>query len=135
MTRGKPVVAEIRELIIKKSTLKESYAKIAKDLGLSRATIQSIVANYKKNGNVATRVSNRGRVSKITPRETRALASIIKRDRRATVRNVATEWSQAVGKTIGREWTRQHLKKIGYGFYKVRIIVYILLQLIYWSII
>lgn len=111
MTRGKPVVAEIRELIIKKSTLKESYAKIAKDLGLSRATIQSIVANYKKNGNVATRVSNRGRVSKITTRETRALASIIKRDRRATVRNVATEWSQAVGKTIGREWTRQQLKK------------------------
>lgn len=48
MTRGKPVVGEIRELIIKKSTLKESYAKIAKDLGLSRATIQSIVANYKK---------------------------------------------------------------------------------------
>lgn len=74
---------------------------------------------------VATRVSNRGRISKITPRQTRVLASIIKTDRRVSVRNLATEWSQAIGTPVGREWTRQHLKKLGYGFYKVLVLALI----------
>lgn len=126
MTRGKPVVREIRELIVKKFNLKDSYGTISKDLKISRATVQSIEENYKEYGTTKTRVSNRGRVSKITARQTRALESIIKRDRRSSVRNLATAWSQAIGKPIGREWTRQNLRILGYGFYKVRILILVL---------
>lgn len=48
MARGKPVIAEIRDLIISKVNLKESYGKISKDLKIARSTVQSIVENYKK---------------------------------------------------------------------------------------
>lgn len=122
MARGKPISAEIRYLVVEKVSSGKSYGEISSDLKLPRSTVQSIVQNYKKNGNCNTSVANRGRVSKITPRDTRVLANIIKQDRRSSIRNIASEWSQSIGKTVKREWTRQQMKKIGYGFYKVSLI-------------
>lgn len=124
MARGKPVCEEIRLLIIDKVKSGKSYGEISIDLKLPRSTVQSIVQKYEKNGNCSNNVANRGRVSKITFRDKRALAAVLKKNRRSTVRDIASKWSEKVGKTIKREWTRQQMKDIGYGFYKVSLTFY-----------
>lgn len=119
MARGKPVCEEIRILIVEKFKSGKTYGQISTDLKLPRSTIQSIVKKYEISGNYCNEVLKRGRTSKITPRDKRALASIIKQNRRSTVRDIASKWSDAIGKPVRREWTRQQMKNIGYNFYKV----------------
>ena len=119
MACGKPVCEEIRILIINKFKSGKSYGEISTDLNLPRSTVQGIVKKYEECDNFSNNVANRGRVSKITSRDKRALAATIKQNRRSTVRDIASKWSEKIGKPVKREWTRQQMKNIGYGFYKV----------------
>lgn len=119
MARGKALSEDIRQLIIDKYKFNKSYGEIAKELNLSRSTIQSIIENYKKTGCVAPKTHEIGRKSKLTARDIRALDTIIKKDRRVSVRNLAMEWSEKIDKHVGREWTRIQLHKLDYNFYKV----------------
>ncbi|XP_075150945.1 uncharacterized protein LOC142225054 [Haematobia irritans] len=120
MIRGKPLCEEIRILIIDKFKSGKTYGQISTDLRIPRSTIQSIVSKYKVCGNFGNNVSNRGRTSKISLRDKRALANIIKQNRRSTIRDIALKWSEAIGKPVKREWTQLQLKSIGYNFYKAK---------------
>lgn len=119
MARGKPVCEEIRILIVDKFKSGMTYGQISTDLKIPRSTIQSVVRKYEISGNFSNNISNRGRTSKISHRDKRALANIIKLNRRSTVRDIALKWSEAIGKPVKREWTRLQMKSIGYNFYKV----------------
>lgn len=119
MTRGKALSEEIRKLIIDKWKNGKSYFEISTDLNLSKSTIQYIIKFYKNNNSLKPNYKKCGRASQITTRNLRSLENIIKKNRRTTVRNLATEWSSAIRKTISRETTRKYLKKLNYSFYKV----------------
>lgn len=81
--------------------------------------MQYIVKSNKKNYSIANNIKNKGNVSRITPREVRSLEKIIKKIGRNTVRTLTTMWSSSIGRPIGRENTRNQLKKLNYGLYKV----------------
>lgn len=119
MARGIAISSEVRQLIIDRVKNGKSYKEIGTDLNLSRSTVQYIVKSYKKNNSIVNNNKNKGKVSRITPREVRSLERIIKKSRRNTVRTLATMWSSSIERPIGRETTRKQLKKLNYGFYKV----------------
>lgn len=119
MARGKPICKEIRSLILDYYKSGNTFGQIAKRLNLSKSSVQGIVAKFKKTGNIDNNIGNRGRTSAITARDRRALATIVKADRRQSLRNVASDWSSKIGKSVKREWTRLQLRDIGYKFYKV----------------
>lgn len=126
MARGKPICKEIRSLVLDYYKSGKTFGEIAKQLNLAKSSIQGIMNNFKKNGNIENNVANRGRTSAITARDKRALATIVKADRRQSLRNLASEWSDKIGKSVKREWTRLQLRDIGYKFYKVCIgIIYV----------
>lgn len=119
MARGKPICKEIRSLVLDYYKSGKTFGEIAKQLNLSKSSVQGVINNFKKNGNIDNNIVNRGRKSAITERDKRSLATIVKANRRQSLRNVASEWSDKIGKSVGREWTRLQLQNIGYKFYKV----------------
>lgn len=119
MPRGNAISKEIRELVVQKIKNGRSYKDVGTELNLPKSTVQYIFKSYKKNNSLDTNYKNCGKISNITQRDIRSLDSIIKKNRRSTVRSLAAEWSLAVGRTIGRETTRKYVNKLGYGFYKV----------------
>lgn len=119
MARGKPICKEIRSLVLDYYKSGKTFGEIAKQLNLSKSSVQGVINNFNKNGNIDNNIVNRGRKSAITERDKRSLATIVKANRRQSLRNVASEWSDKIGKSVGREWTRLQLRNIGYKFYKV----------------
>lgn len=119
MARGIPICEEIRKLIIEKYCSNNSLGQIANELHLSRSTIQGIIKIYETTGTFLPKEQQHGRKTAITNRDLRALRNTIKQNRRSSVRNLAVKWSDNIGRTVGREWTRVQLHKLGYKFYKV----------------
>lgn len=97
MARGKPICEEIRNLIINYHKSGESFGKIAETLQLNKSSVFSIVKYWKRNGSIDCKIDKKGRKSKITNRDKRALAAIVKADRRQSLRNAAAEWSKKLG--------------------------------------
>jgi len=123
MVRGKPICNEIRALIRDYFKTGKTVTEISKQLNLSKSSVHGVIKVFKTTGNIENNIKKRGRTSAITPRDKRELAKIVKADRRQSLRNLTSEWSQKIGKTFKRKWTWLQLKNIGYGFYKVCFVI------------
>lgn len=134
MARGKPICKEIRSLVLDYYKSGKTFGEISKLLNLSKSSVQGVINKFNKTGNIDNNIVNRGRKSAITERDKRSLATIVKANRRQSLRNVASEWSDKIGKSVGREWTRLQLRNIGYKFYKVCIFITIIIIFITYSI-
>nr|CAA82360.1 putative transposase [Drosophila hydei]prf//2013359A transposase [Drosophila hydei] len=119
MVRGKPISKEIRVLIRDYFKSGKTLTEISKQLNLPKSSVHGVIQIFKKNGNIENNIANRGRTSAITPRDKRQLAKIVKADRRQSLRNLASKWSQQLAK-LSSESGRDKLKSIGYGFYKAK---------------
>lgn len=118
MVRGKSLSCDMRNSIVAAHESGLSGHKIAKNLSIPQGTVRNIISQFKKTGNIQTKVKT-GRASKITKRDERALRTLIKQDRRASSRELAVKWADAIGRPISKDTCLRRMKKMGYGFYKV----------------
>lgn len=118
MGRGKTVSPEIRKLIIEWYNQEKTPNQIGKELKLSRSTVGTIIGVFKKRGNVSTKF--KGRQSKVSARDSRKLRNIVVVNRRETAAAINLEWKEAIKKSVSTSTCKRTLKKMGFGFYKVR---------------
>lgn len=118
MTRGKPISSEIRKIIINSWNKGKNDYKIAKDLFLSRASVQNIINQFKKTQSIVIKKST-GRPSTFSERDYRCLEKLLKSNRRDSCVEIAEKWRKKCNRTISAATVTRSIKKIGYGFYKV----------------
>lgn len=119
MVRGKPVSKEIREKIIRLHKENKSLAEIKDQLLISsRSTVQYVVKNFCKTGNLDPK-KKPGRKPSTTAAENRRLTWIIRQNRRSTTVDIKNQWEESISKTMSTQTCRRRLKSMGYGFYKV----------------
>ncbi|KAK9700809.1 hypothetical protein QE152_g31014 [Popillia japonica] len=99
MTRGKPLSEDMRHSIVSAHRKGHSGRSIAKMFSIPRGTVRNIITQFKNTGAVNVKVKT-GRTSNISPRDQRALQSLIKKDRRVGSRELAAECGRAIGKSI-----------------------------------
>lgn len=118
MGRGKAIDEKIRSIIINLHKSGKSNGEIGILLGLSRYSIRNIVQLYKSSGSGAQK-PRYVKKSKLTDNDRRALARIIKSNRRANYGELSVLWSEAVGRRVCRSTCHTEARKLGFGTYKV----------------
>jgi transposase len=122
MARGKAICEEIRNLIISKRNDGKTIREISKDLNIPKSSVQNII-KINKLRNSTDVLKKTGRKTKFTDRDTRALKTILVKNRRETVRGISQMWTKKMGKSVSRETTRRWIHKLEFGFYKVDLYV------------
>lgn len=125
MARGKCLSEDMRNAIIKEYKKNISAYDIAKILEISRSSVRNIINLFKKTGNVNP-LTKTGRPPIATDRDRRSLRKILKNDRHATLPlyNITLEWKNAIKKQVSRDTCIREMKKMGYKFYKVILIIF-----------
>lgn len=118
MARGKASVFQVREIIVKNYIEGKSGREIAKNIGISKSTVNDIIKKYVSTNNFVAGKS-KGRPKIISQKDERALSKICKQNRRSTVRDITQKWNNAMSKTVSRECCRKWIHKNGFSFYKV----------------
>lgn len=121
MVRGTPIAKNIRELIIEIHLKGESLRAIEKVLKTPRTTEQGVLKSFKKMNSIIIK-KKRGRKTNLTPAKERALKSVITKNRRANIGEIACEFKTKTGFKISSATCNRWLKNIGYGHYKVMLI-------------
>lgn len=135
MVRGITISCEVRKLIIQKHLNGDSSYKIAKFLERPRSSVQNVITLFKKTNSVIPK-KKLGRVSKLTPAKQRALKYVITKHRRTKIGELACKLEATTGCKISPATSNRWLKSIGYGHYKVIIVIknkvlFILILLLY----
>ena len=121
MVRRTPICSNLRKIIIEDNSNGLSAYAIANKLNLSRSTIQTIITNLKKPNTIQNKRKT-GRPHLTTTAESRVLKRIIKKNCRATTREIMSEWNLAIKKNVSPDTCKRTLKRLGYKFYKVCVI-------------
>ena len=113
MGRGKELKEVERAFIVGMARGGASISKIAEETKRPRGTIATVLRNFRLRGSVQT-AKRSGRPLKTTPRDHRHLERLVKEDRRASARNLATKWSKTVDKSLSVKTMRKRLNSLGY---------------------
>lgn len=125
MGRGKAIDEKIRLIIINLHKSGKSNGEIGKLLSLSRYSVRNIIKLYNSNGSAAQK-PRYVKKSKLTDADRRALARIVKSNRRANYGELSVLWSEAVGRRVCRSTCHSEARKLGFGTYKVSLMSSIL---------
>lgn len=119
MPRGKPISNEIRKIIIEHHKSGDSLQEIADKVKVSRYSVHNIVKLYKQTNSICPKKKT-GRNSTVTTSDIVSLKRILVTNRRGTVTEIAKLWSETCKRSISVGLTHKTMKKIGFGYYKVR---------------
>lgn len=119
MVRGKSISNEIRSVIVSMNLEGYSQRKIAKTLKLSRSSVQSILRHVKKKKTIES-TRKPGRPVTISHCDIRALKSVVIKNLRKVAKEITCLWNELTNKDVSVNTTKKYIKKIGFGFYKVR---------------
>lgn len=124
MPRGKPLSKDLRLSIINAYKNSISARRISVSHSVPRSTVQDIINLYKSTDGVDQKTKT-GRPSTITEANRRALRRIVKTNRRSNTKEITVLWRESIGKDISLSTTKRAIRKIGYKFYKVTIILFL----------
>lgn len=113
MTRREFSIEE-RNIIINNHKSGKSYSEIAQIIGRSKSSIQKVINRFQKEN----RIENKprcGRPKKLSIREERKIASIIKNDPFKSAPKIATELKESIGKNISADTVRRSIIRAGYN--------------------
>ena len=96
-----------------------SYSNIRKQLGVSNGCISNVNRKLKKKLPLEN-CRGQGRKKATTSEEDRELIVLMKRNRRKTSKQLATEWNSSIGKSISPRTVRRRLLDAGYKSYTVK---------------
>src|SRR5258708_2867196 len=118
MGRGKTIVPELKEAIVKLVTVGHLKHKFLADtLDIPRSTIANIVGKFKRTGSTKGTKST-GRPSKLSPADKRSLVKLTKRSRFETFNEVAARWNAANICRLSETTVRATFKSLGHRSYK-----------------
>lgn len=114
MESRREISRDVKNIIIKLHREENSLGAIAKIVGRSRATVQTIVKNYKTRGNVENlRRSGRPRI--LSARDSRSIIKNIKKNPRLSAPKLTEDLLRETGKTVNPETVRRVLRNHGYN--------------------
>ena len=90
-----------------------SQRKIARDLSISRCTIQSIIYRFKKTGSVKN-TGFRGRKPRWTIRDKNSLLRLVKSKRNITFKKLCSEFNHGRELKFSRTTIRKYLRQSGF---------------------
>lgn len=105
---------DMRELIIKLHLEKKSLREIAKTVGKTHSTIQSVIKKFKNTGSVDT-LPRKGRPKILSSRDKRNIIKKIVINPRLSAPKLAADFALETGKTIHAENIRRVLRKSGFN--------------------
>ncbi|GFW20171.1 transposable element Tc1 transposase [Trichonephila clavipes] len=91
----------------------KSRRDIARSVGRQYSSIQRVIDNFKSTG-IYTSKPRPGRPSNLTIRERRSMISLLEKNSRLTVAQIATDVHEKFNKSICADTARKILKKAGY---------------------
>ncbi|KAF2885436.1 hypothetical protein ILUMI_20716 [Ignelater luminosus] len=122
MAREKPVHDEIRKIIENYSKEGRSCYYVAKTLKIPYSTVKTISSNYVLRGSMKCKRKT-GRPLTVNARDLRTRQGIIKKNRRASASELSVLWGKALGRRVSVSTCSRKMKKLGYSFYKVYLIM------------
>lgn len=112
MVRKELTVNE-RQIIINCHEQGKSYADINKIVGRPKSTIQNVINRYNKENRIENKVRS-GRPRKLTERDERKIASIIKKDPFKSAPKIATDIQISLNKTVSPWTVARSLQRSGF---------------------
>ena len=102
-----------RRDIIKLNQAGNSQRKIARDLSISRTTVQSIIKKFKNTGSVEN-IGLRGRKPRWTIRDTNLLLRLVKSKRKITFKKLCSEFNHSRTQKFSQTSIRSYLRRTGF---------------------
>ena len=113
--KGKDVSDEVRAVICTMFKNGKKVTAIAKDLSMSRGTVNTIIQRYKKAGQMK-KGKRTGRPPKLTPRDERRLSRLILRNRRTPLMQILATFTASNDVSISNRIFDKYCRRMGFSW-------------------
>lgn len=119
MPRGKSTSDDLRQRIVERRQLGESYQKIATALRVSKSTVQSVLKHHQSTGSLAPKKKT-GRPRRLTWRDCARLRRYFRQNRNAGVKDIMEWCSTNLGKVLSMATVYRYVLRLKFRFYKAK---------------